>query len=207
MQFNTEKMALLQYHKSYLGFYIVAIRKKKQGSSRDMLRIRWYHQAGKKKARKKCLGKFLHFSIFHFFIHLRGIKNTLTRSKIKSSMKKQIKHWGRSGLKCDEREKKLDGGWLLSIFSVFYLLCSILTIKITKKNLSIWLINDKILLALENWYSRRIVFLSLFQGGLGFKLVPLVLLPPRRTLPLPRRWRLGTADIPTPDRSCWIRPR
>jgi len=30
MQFNTEKMALLQYHKSYLGFYIVAIRKNKK---------------------------------------------------------------------------------------------------------------------------------------------------------------------------------
>jgi len=157
--------------------------------------------------------QFLHLNIFwYFFSRLfyslaRNKKNTPTRSAKKNS-KKQIKHWGDQDWKAGkEKKNKMAVGYSV-YFPVFYIsLLSSNLLKLTKKNLSIWLINDKILLALENWYSRRIVFLSLFQGGLGFKLVPLVLLPPRRTLPLPRRWRLGTADIPTPDRSCWIRPR
>jgi len=157
MQFNTEKMALLQYHKSYLGFYIVAIRKnKKQWSSRDMLRIRWYHQAGKTYDKQETLGNNFFTWIFflYFFSRLcyslarRNKKNTPTRSAKKNS-KKQIKHWGDQDWKAGkEKKNKMAVGYSV-YFPVFYIsLLSSNLLKLTKKNLSIWLINDKILLAL-----------------------------------------------------------
>jgi len=74
MQFNTEKMALLQYHKSYLGFYIVAIRKKKRIKPRyakkKMISSSWEEKSKEEMFRQiSSLGYFI-----HFFIHLRGIK-------------------------------------------------------------------------------------------------------------------------------------
>lgn len=118
--------------------------------------------------------QFLHLDIFWYFFF--SLFYSLARNKKihrpgqqkKKNSKKQIKHWGDQDWKAGkEKKNKMAVGYSV-YFPVFYIsLLSSNLLKLTKKNLSIWLINDKILLALENWYSRRIVFLKLVPRWIG----------------------------------------